>query len=65
MDSDVLNQPISEPEVRAAVSKLKTGKACDLDNVLAEMLKLGGSKISMFLVTYFSHLFDKGIYPRD
>ena len=29
------------------------------------MLKLGGSKISMFLVTYFNNLFDKGIYPRD
>ena len=27
LDSDVLNQPISEAEVRAAVSKLKTGKA--------------------------------------
>ena len=39
LDSDVLNQPIS-------VSKLKTGKACDLDNILAEMLKIGGSKIS-------------------
>ena len=25
LDSDVLNQPISEAEVRAAVSKLKTG----------------------------------------
>ena len=35
-----------------------------LDNILAEMLKLGGRKISMFLVTYFSNLFDKGIYPR-
>ena len=64
VDSDVLNQPISEAEVRAAVSKLKTGKACGLDNILAEMSKLGGCKISMFLVTYFSNLFDKGIYPR-
>jgi len=65
LDSDVLNQPISEAEVRAAVSKLKTGKACGLDNILAEMLKLGGSKISMFLVTYFNNSFDKGIYPQD
>ena len=65
MDSDVLNQPVSEAEVTAAVSKLKTGKACGLDNILAEMLKLGGRKISMFLVAYFNNLFDKGIYPRD
>ena len=65
LDSDVLNQPVSEAEVRADVSKLKTGKACGLDNILAEMLKLGGSKISMFLVTYFNNLFDKGIYPRE
>ena len=65
LDSDVLNQPISEAEVRAAVSKLKTGKACDLDNILAEMLKIGGSKISVFLVTYFNNLFDKGVYPQD
>ena len=65
VDSDVLNQLISEAEVRAAVSKLKRGKACRLDNILAEMLKLGGIKISMFLVTYFNNLFDKGIYPRE
>ena len=64
LDSDVLNQLISETEVRASLS-LKTGKACGLDNILAEMLKLGGSKISMFLVTYFNNLFDKDIYPQD
>ena len=64
LDSEVLNQPVSDAEVRAAVSKLKTGKACGLDNILAEMLKLGGIKINMFLVTYFNNLFDKGIYPR-
>ena len=65
MDSDVLNQSVSEAEVTATVSKLKTGKACGLDNILAEMLKLGGIKISMFLVTYFNNLFDKGIYHRE
>ena len=32
---------------------------------MEELLKLGGSKISVFLVTYFNNLFDKGICPRD
>ena len=65
LDRDVLNQPVSEAEVRAAVSKLKKRKACGLDNTLAEMLKLRGSKITMFLVSYFNNLFHRGIYYRD
>ena len=65
LDSDVLNQQISEAEVREAIGKLKTGKACGLDSVLAGMLKLGGSKVILFLVTYFNCIFNKGDYPRE
>ena len=65
MDSDVLNQPLSEAEVREAIGKLKTEKACGLDNILAEMLKLGGRKVIMVLGAYFNCIFDKSDYPRE
>ena len=65
LDSDVLNQPASEAEVRDALVKLKTVKAYGLDKILAKMSKLGCRKIIMFLVTYSNILFDKGDYPRE
>ncbi|MCB4763516.1 MAG: hypothetical protein LGB78_06405 [Sulfurovum sp.] len=53
-----LNQEISVDEVQKAVTNLKSGKACGLDHIHAEMLKTGGKfiqvtgpKLSSFLYT--------------
>ena len=43
-----LNQKISEDEVYSALRKLKRGKACVPDNVLAEMLKLADNNAVTF-----------------
>ena len=60
-----LNQEISVDGVQKAVTNLKSGKACDLDHIHAEMLKVGGKDVTLFMTKLFSTIFDKGIYPSD
>ena len=44
-----LNQEISVDGVQKAVTNLKSGKACDLDHIHAEMLKVGGKDVILFM----------------
>ena len=60
-----LNQEISVDEVQKAVTNLKSGKACGLDHIHAEMLKMGGKDVILFMTKLFNTIFDKGIYPSD
>ena len=60
-----LNQEISVDEVLKAVTNLKSGKACGLDHIHAEMLKTGGKDVILFMTKLFNTIFDKGIYPSD
>ena len=60
-----LNQEISVDEVQKAVANLKSGKACGLDHIHAEMLKTGGKDVILFMTKLFNTIFDKGIYPSD
>ena len=60
-----LNQEITADEVQKAVTNLKPGKACGLDNVLADMLKAGGQEVILFMTKLFNTIFDKGIYPSE
>ena len=60
-----LNQEISVDEVQKAVLNLKSGKACGLDHIHAEMLKTGGKDVILFMTKLFNTIFDKGIYPSD
>ena len=56
-DSD-LNKDISEEEVMRSIRKLKSGKACGGDGILAEMLKAGGKDVITFLTKVFNAIFD-------
>lgn len=60
-----LNAVITEEEVKEAVRRLKKGKACGTDGVLAEMLKLVDSSALRFLTKLFNVLFDRGVYPDE
>ena len=60
-----LNQEITVDEVQKAFTNLKPGKACGLDNVLADMLKAGGQEEMLFMTKMFNTIFDKGIYPSE
>ena len=55
-DSDMLNSPLSEVEVKKAVKRLKNGKACGEDKILNEMLK-AFSETHMGVLTKSSILF--------
>ena len=44
-------------KVQKVVTNLKPGKACGLDNVLAEMLKAGGQEVILFMTKLFSAIF--------
>jgi ribosomal protein L39E len=61
----IRNAVINEREVISAVNKLKSGKACGLDGVLAEMLKSGAEITVPFMTKLFNVLFYKGIYPAE
>ena len=60
-----LNQEISVDEVQKAVANLKSGKACGLDRIHAEILKTGGKDVILFMTKLFNTIFDKGIYLSD
>lgn len=60
-----LNAAITEPEVLEAIAKLKKGKACGFDGILAEMLKLVDKSAVRFFTKLFNILFDQGIYPDE
>ena len=64
-DNHPLNSKILEDEVDKSIRNLKTGKACGLDDVLAEMLKVGGHEVVVFLTDLFNAIFDKGYYPKE
>jgi hypothetical protein len=60
-----LNTVITEVEVSEAVRRLKKGKACGTDGVLAEMLKLVDNSAVRFLTKLFNILFDREVYPDE
>lgn len=61
----VLNQEITDDEVKKAVKSLKLGKACGTDGIFAEMLKAGGDEVIFFLTRLFNVVFDNGTYPSE
>ena len=61
----ILNEDITEDEVKQAIERLKVGKACGVDGITAEMVKTGGKDVLLFLTKLFNILFSKGLYPRE
>jgi hypothetical protein len=62
-----MNNPITINEIKEALSKLKLGKACGADGILAEMLKVAGEKIAVleFMRKLFNKIFNDGQYPES
>ena len=59
-----LNLPITEVEIRAAIRALKNQKAARPDGLIAEFYKNSSGQILPFLVDFFKHLFDHGMFPN-
>ena len=60
-----LDNPITEHEVRQAIKKLKTGKACGLDDICGEFLKHADNLVVPFLTNLFNRLYDASHFPLD
>jgi hypothetical protein len=63
-DNEQLDGHITSDEVKKAINKLSSGKACGFDGILSEMLKCGGEPVVTFLVDFFNYIFYSGQYPE-
>ena len=60
---EVLDEEISEDEIKFAVSKLKNGKASGHDEILGEMLKSGHKQFEHYLLELFNEIFSTCQFP--
>jgi hypothetical protein len=59
----LLDNPITENEVREAIKNLKSGKAGGLDSICSEFLKYACDVVVPFLTKLFNKLYDTGSFP--
>ena len=64
-DSDMLNSPISEDEVKKAVRRLKNGKACGEDKILKEMINAFSETHMGVLTKIFNIVLQSGNMPHE
>ena len=64
-NSDMLNSPISEDEVKKAVKRLKNGKACGEDKILNEMIKAFSESHMGVLTKIFNIVLPSGHMPHE
>jgi hypothetical protein len=64
-DDCLFNRPISKDEVLLAIRKLKLKKAAGPDGLVGEFYKHGCDMLLPFLVQFFNHIFDRGVYPEN
>ena len=60
-----LDDQITTNEVRQAIRRLKAGKACGLDDILAEFIKSAEHVVIPFLTKLFNHIFNTGNFPES
>ena len=60
-----MNEVIGRIEVRAAIKRLKAGKAAGMDGIAGECIRNGGEVIVEWLVRMFNGCFETGCVPED
>ena len=63
--TEILNGPITKQEVMKAVKSLKKGTSAGPDGITGEFFKYWNDLCVDFWVTFFSNIFDKGMYPEN
>ena len=58
-----LDKPIDIEEVKKAISSLKRGKSCGIDDLKAEMFIDSKDLVSPMLCKLFNHLYANCLYP--
>lgn len=61
----LLDDPITESEVRGAIKNLKGGKAPGLDNICGEFLKNAEDLVVPFLTNLFNKIYETSTFPTD
>ena len=64
-NTDCLDLPITEIEIRQAISKLKSDRSGGPDGLCIEMFKSVTDDISQFLLLLFSDIYNTGVFPED
>ena len=63
-DGDIdLNRPITEEEIKSAITSMKTGKFPRLDGIPSEFFKHAIDRLLPVLKCIFNYLFDHAIVP--
>ena len=62
--SDILNSPISEKELQTALKNLKNNKACGVDNILNEHIKVSFEKMKNIYLKLFNFILMGGSFPE-
>ena len=60
-----LDDEITVGEVKEALKNLKNNKAAGPDQLINEFYKNSSEVITPFLVKFFNHIFDKGLFPTE
>lgn len=64
-DDDAICPPLSEEEIGAAMSQVKSGRATGLDEISAEVLQLGGATSMQWLKAIADHIWAEEVIPED
>ena len=64
-NTDCLDIPITEMEIRRAISKLKSDRSGGPDGLCIEMFKFVIDDIIQFLVLLFNDIYNTGLFPED
>ena len=62
-DLDILNRPITHPELSKSIKKLKKGKSCSTDLISNEMLQSMTPLCTQAVLKTFNHSLTSGLYP--
>ena len=62
---DALEPEIMPSEIRAAIRKLKIGKAPGQSGICAEMIKAGGETVVQAMKTIIDNIWNTGVWPSD
>ena len=63
--NDILNGPISENEVKAALHKAKPNKACGCDGIPIEFFKYCNGELVKPMMALFNRIFESGVFPKQ
>ena len=60
-----MDKPISLDEVKAAIHKLKRGKAVGIDGIMNEVFKFSGDQVATYLWKLFDSIFESENFPLE